>query len=368
MPAPASTTQSPTRAVVALAISAVIVQLPGCGTSGQEASGGAQAAVEDARPLGLIVFRRSLDSGHTGAVFTITPDGSGERRVSHPPSGLVDSSSGPPGFTPDGSKLIFDPTDPTGNGSLWSVGTNGGGEHRVSSLAGMRGDGWPVVSPNRQQIVVARAGGRLDRYQDLKTGPYIMRVDGSAPRFIADFGYRAAVGGATWSPDGDGLVFSVHNNGPGRPVDGSALCAVSPDGHGLHRITPRGDHPAARKPRVLTRRQAPAVLDQTLRPGLRRRLLNDPPRRQRPARAHHIPGGIDPRDRPLVTGREVDRVRQHRRRRPRRPVRHAVRRNPDRAPDPDRRVGKRGRLDPTTRKERCLDHAYSPPLSSPPCC
>jgi Tol biopolymer transport system component len=45
------------------------------------------------------------------------------------------------------------------------------------------------------------------------------------------------VGGATWSADGQTLVFAVLNNGPGRPANASALFAVSADGRRVHRIT-----------------------------------------------------------------------------------------------------------------------------------
>jgi Tol biopolymer transport system component len=92
-------------------------------------------------------------------------------------------------------------------------------------------------SVSRATITVARAWGKPDRYQDLKTGLYVLRSDGSAPRLVAAFGYSADVGGATWSPDGHRLVFSVLNNGPGRPSGASALFTVSASGRGRRRIT-----------------------------------------------------------------------------------------------------------------------------------
>ncbi|HEY3190531.1 MAG TPA: hypothetical protein VGJ70_23770, partial [Solirubrobacteraceae bacterium] len=73
----------------------------------------------------------------------------------------------------------------------------------------------------------------------LKTGLYVIGIGaGARPRLIADFGYRADVGGATWSPDGRTIVFSAHNNGSGKPAEGSALFAVGAGGRGLHRLTP----------------------------------------------------------------------------------------------------------------------------------
>jgi Tol biopolymer transport system component len=65
----------------------------------------------------------------------------------------------------------------------------------------------------------------------------VLGIDGAHPRPVANVGYRADVGGATWSPDGSTIVFSAHNNGPGKPKDGSALFAVGADGRDMHRLT-----------------------------------------------------------------------------------------------------------------------------------
>jgi TolB protein len=232
-------TSLPKRVAVVLALCVAIGPVGGCGTSKQDhSSRAASSGGAHPRLSGVIVFRRFFDAGHhTGAIFTMSPDGHGERQITHPPRNYVDSLNGPPSATPDGSTLIFDRTDPNGNGSLWRVRAAGGGERRLHAPSGMPGDGWPSVSPDGRQIAVARAWGKLDGYQDLKTGLYVMHTDGSSPRLIAAFGYRADVGGATWSPDGRRLIFSVQNNGPGRPADGSALFAVLRDGRDLHRIT-----------------------------------------------------------------------------------------------------------------------------------
>jgi Tol biopolymer transport system component len=103
---------------------------------------------------------------------------------------------------------------------------------------GVPGDGWPALSPDGTRIAVARAWGKQDEFADLETGLYVLALSGADPRLVADFGYRADVGGASWWPDGKTIVFSVHNNGSGRPVDGSALFAVRANGRGLRQLTP----------------------------------------------------------------------------------------------------------------------------------
>jgi TolB protein len=149
----------------------------------------------------------------------------------------VDSLNGPPSPTPDGSELIFDRSTSDAAG-LFRVRLDGGREQEIPAPAGVPGDSWPVVSPDGTRIAVARAWGHKDEFEDLKTGLYVLGIDGAHPRLVAAFGYQADVGGATWAPDGKTIVFSVHNNGPGKPAEGTALFAVGAAGRGLRRLTP----------------------------------------------------------------------------------------------------------------------------------
>jgi TolB protein len=225
------------RTLVTLAVGVVLIPL-GCGSRVPTRHAHAQPAVGPHRLGGVIVFRRFFDAAHhSGAIFSIRTDGTGQRQLSHPPAGSVDALNGPPSSTHDGSTLVFARTDSSGQGSLWTVRTNARAEHPLHFLSGMPGDGWPVVSPDGRHIAVARAWGKPDAYQDLKTALYVLRLDGTSPRLVASFGYRADVGGATWSPDGRRLVFSVFNNGPGQPAAASALFVVSAAGRNLRRIT-----------------------------------------------------------------------------------------------------------------------------------
>ena len=222
---------------------AALAGAAGCGSGSRPTAptttpGDAAAGTASSGLHGRIVFRRFLDDAHShGALFVMNADGSGIRQITHPPAAAVDSLNGPPSATSHGSALVFDRST-AGAAGIFRIGIDGRDEREVPAPRGMPGDGWPVVSPDGRWIAVARAWGRNDRFEDLRTGLYVLGVDGSHPRLVADFGYRADVGGATWSPDGGTIVFSVQNNGPGRPKEGTALFAIRADGRGLRRLTP----------------------------------------------------------------------------------------------------------------------------------
>jgi TolB protein len=231
------------RAVSLWVAIAAFASAAGCGSSDHttahraapdsETSAGATADLQ-----GKIVFRRFVDDAHShGALFVINADGTGIRQITHPPADAVDSLNGPPGVTPDEATLVFDRSTPSAAG-IFRVDLDGRGEREVPAPTGVPGDGWPGVSPDGTRIAVARAWGHQDKFEDLQTGLYVLDIDGGHPRQVADFGYRSDVGGATWSPDGKTIVFSAHNNGPGKPSKASALFGVGADGRGLRRLTP----------------------------------------------------------------------------------------------------------------------------------
>jgi TolB protein len=225
---------------------AILTGAAACGSGGHTTARTATVANATSRAggglQGRIVFRRFFDQAHShGALFAMKANGAGIRQITNPPANAVDSLNGPPSATPDGATLFFDRSvlspDGGSDGAVLRVGVDGRGEREVPAPRGVPGSGWPALSPDGTRIAVARAYGRQDKFEDLRTGLYVVGVDGGRAPLVADFGYRADVGGATWSPDGTTIVFSVHNNGPGKPTEGSALFAVRVDGRDLHRLT-----------------------------------------------------------------------------------------------------------------------------------
>ncbi|MDQ3910331.1 MAG: hypothetical protein M3305_00795, partial [Actinomycetota bacterium] len=80
-----------------LVVVGVALALSACG-GGEDHGRGANATTDD-----QIVFRRWLDPGQTkGAIFSMNPDGSHIRQITHPPKGWLDDQ---PAVSPDGLRV-----------------------------------------------------------------------------------------------------------------------------------------------------------------------------------------------------------------------------------------------------------------------
>jgi TolB protein len=174
---------------------------------------------------GQIAFRRFFDQAHSkGAIFVVNPDGTGERQVTHPPTGYVDAQYGPPSFSPDGSKLVFTRSGHR-HDALWTVAVANGAERRLTPAS--KGDyDHGVYSPNGRLIAFGHAQGPLKR-NELRVTLNVMAEDGTHVRQLADLAYTADLGRVAWSPDGRRIVYEV----------------AKPTGHALFVIPSRGGHP-----------------------------------------------------------------------------------------------------------------------------
>jgi Tol biopolymer transport system component len=233
--------------------------------------GPAQAAFPGAN--GRIVFDTAFS--HRPQIFTIRPDGTGLRQLTHVAKGHAASS---PEFSPDGTKIVF-----TVDGQIWVMNADGSAQRQLASQAGfvnqqpswspdgrkiafshcaflsgftefcdldvmntdgsglkkLLGGNWinqvPEYSPNGHQIAFASNRGGYT------SAVWVMNANGGAVNRLTDPNLEA--NNPDWSPDGTRILFGTNCCRPR-----SQIWVMNADGSGPHPLThmpPRGDAPAA---------------------------------------------------------------------------------------------------------------------------
>lgn len=200
---------------------------------------------------GRIAFRRFLNEDRTrGAIFTIRPDGTGERQVTRPPAGFVDRN---PDISPDGRRIAFQrqgfsAPDTEVSDEIFVVNSDGSKLRALTRQptegatcdTGGYCDASPAWSPDGRRLAFSRASGPVDDDVVERVGIYTMWADGSHVRRLTQRRLPATGedGEPQWSPDGRRLVFSRTNVRTASPVDGVALWVLDLRTGGQRRITP----------------------------------------------------------------------------------------------------------------------------------
>ena len=132
----------------------------GCGGDSEASPAPRAQQVQADLPAGRIAFRRYLDGAQTtGAVFTVKPDGTGEKQITHPPAGVVDDQ---PDWSPDGRTIAFERCSDEAPCSVWTVDATGGEPAQVHvrcKLEPVCDASAPVWTPDGR-LVVDLAQGR----------------------------------------------------------------------------------------------------------------------------------------------------------------------------------------------------------------
>jgi Tol biopolymer transport system component len=202
---------------------------------------GSTAHAATAGSGGLIAFSTGFDGSDptlTSQIFTIRPDGSGLRQVTHVRAGqhAVD-----PGFSATGKKIAFE-SDVTGNFEIWVMNADGSAQTELTNdptVANFH----PRWSPNGATIaftrctfpfgvadchiaVISANGGQIT---ELTSGHW---ADGDPCGSAPNAGSGNPVGGPEYSPDGSKIAFDSNRGG----FD-SAVWVMNANGSGLRRIT-----------------------------------------------------------------------------------------------------------------------------------
>jgi TolB protein len=193
---------------------------------------------------GQIVFRRYLPTKQpTSALFVVNPDGTGERQLTRPTTGVADNH---PSWSPHASKIAFERCRKD-HCEVWTVEADGAGLrrlgatcHRASPTPKCDERGAPAWSPGGRAIVMNHAYGRVNPAVGIKySGLALTDGGGGHLRNLAmSKPYAGDLRDGAWSPDGRRLVLTVSHSSKAKPANGEALFLVNADGTRLHRLTP----------------------------------------------------------------------------------------------------------------------------------
>jgi Tol biopolymer transport system component len=222
---------------------------------------------------GLIVYAKEVRGDFQ--LFTVRPDGTGQRRLArvdgdavHPDwspdgnrvvfeldhkrakprpycsvavinadgTGLTDLAAqrrgcdGQPAFTPDGQRIVYVHYDDVNDvETIWSMDAAGGDRRQIESRWRV-GVTDPNVSPDGQWITFVR----LKKEHQLQ-GLFAIRPDGSGLRQLTPLSWEVAIK-HDWSPDGRRIVLTTNADFV-RPRSSANLVTIRPDGSGARRLT-----------------------------------------------------------------------------------------------------------------------------------
>lgn len=176
---------------------------------------------------------RYLRQPTSEGLYVMNADGSEVTRLTS------DGSDDNPGFSPDGSLVVFE----RNFGALWTVGSDGTGERellapRSPAAPALQSASTPVFSPDGSEVAFAgqadRAGGGR------KYEIFVMNADGTNVRQVTDTANGDESYAPDWSPDGGRIAFSRWHyevSESGSRNRWSDVFTVGADGSDLRRIT-----------------------------------------------------------------------------------------------------------------------------------
>jgi TolB protein len=247
-----------TRTSLLAGLACAVALASGC-NSDSSSSDSAQAKTTAAKKVGvgvkapgLIAFRRYTDASQAeGAVFTVKPDGTGEKQVTHPPTNYVDDQ---PAFSADGSKIAFErcPTAGPKPCRVWTADRDGGGEHEVATrcatgpVCDSSGPAWSQDGRLAVNLAsgIVKSGAWGDQIQHSEIT--VLDLKGKTQRAIAHLDHwQGDIGSPAWSPDGKRVVYQRQWSPISHKI-GLALFVVPAKGGPAQRLTAEdiagGDH------------------------------------------------------------------------------------------------------------------------------
>jgi Tol biopolymer transport system component len=202
--------------------------------SGATSAGRSQAA-SSARN-GEIAFSAHVQG--IAQVFTVNPDGTGLRQVTH---GTANAGDNGLSWSPDGRTLLYTLSGPDIDRIVKS-GADGSAPTVISApcTGTCLGDDDPVYSPDGTKIAFVRAYGPILASGDASdAGIFTMNADGSDLTQLTQTSVPTSSEDRSpqWSPDGTKIAF-VRLNTTAQPSNVTAIMVMNADGSNVQQITP----------------------------------------------------------------------------------------------------------------------------------
>ena len=180
----------------------------------------------------LLCHSEGLIHAADAGLYTVRSSDAGDLVwVTATPDGFNDSMRG---YSPDGSRILFNRVDSNDEGTLFSVNPDG------TDLLQLNPPELPVVSTNAElEADWSPDGSQVTFAAQWRSSPgrgialYVVNADGSGLRQITPSGLGAV--SAQWSPDGQLIAFTSKLRA--RPQ----VWVVHPDGTGLREVTSDSD-------------------------------------------------------------------------------------------------------------------------------
>jgi Tol biopolymer transport system component len=141
---------------------------------------------------------------------------------------------GQPSFTPDGRRIVFSHGQGPADHGIWIMRRDGSGARRLTRNPFVRnwdgGDIDPEVSPDGKFVSFIRIK-KAEKLQAL----FIARIDGSGLKRLTPYALEVAIK-HDWSPDGTLILLTTHADQP-LPGQSANLAVIRADGSGLKSLT-----------------------------------------------------------------------------------------------------------------------------------
>jgi Tol biopolymer transport system component len=165
-----------------------------------------------------------VDLEHNAEIAVVGADGTGLRILT--PKGF----QGQPSFSPDGKWIVYERDIAQGNNGVWLMHPDGTSVHRVTRNPGACCDTDPNFSPDGKLITFVRI-----RTDGKEQALFSVRPDGTGVKQLTPYSAEVAIK-HDWAPDGKSIVVTTNADFV-RPKQAANLATVKPDGSGLRQLT-----------------------------------------------------------------------------------------------------------------------------------